>query len=260
MQGPTGGGASLHIHTHHTYTVHVHTGSHLHTLVHMLPCTHITDTQALTPIHSLSTPTRTPHLHTHIRSQTEHGGGCLELRQDLAPRCFQMYGGSRLCLHLTPPSSGQLETSRGRGISLRPSPHRPGREVPALAGQPWPPPESSPERPFFSLASPAAPWFSPGAQVEAAPLHSSVCKVRAVWHCLGGRDGARERGKLISQEKHASGRHSPAHCSLLEDGSLFITRTEGLGLWGPISPCVHCGQCCTPSAANHEPGRTLQLD
>lgn len=261
MQGPTGGGASLHVHTHHTCTVHVHTGSHLHTLVHMLPCTHIThtDTQALTPIHSLSTPTHTPHLHTHIRSQTEHGGGCLELRQDLAPSCFQMYGGSRLCPRLTPPSLGQLETSRGRGTSLRASPHRPGREVPALAGQPWPP-ESSPERPFFSLAPLLLPGSPLGLRSRWAPLHSSVRKVRAVWRCLGGREGARERGKLISQEKHASGRHSPAHCSLLEDGSLFITRTEGLGLWGPISPCVHCGRCCTPSPANHEAGRTLQLD
>ena len=164
----------------------------------MLPCTHIThtDTQALTPIHSLSHP----HTHTTLTHlQTEHGGECLELRQDLVPSCFQM----------------------------------------------------------ASLLLPGSPL---GLRFRRAPLHSSVCKVRAVWGCQGGRDGAREGGKLISQEKHANGRHSPAHCFLLEDSSLFITRTEGLGLWGPISPCLHCGQCCMPSPANHEPGRTLQLD
>ena len=99
----------------------------------------------------------------------------------------------------------------------------------------WPPLPPPPR------GSPGAPL---GLRLGWPPLQSSVGRTGVVWGCWAGKDGAREGGKANFSGKTGKVGGTPQVSALFLNTFLFTTRTEGLGLWGAISPSLHCGLCC----------------
>lgn len=95
--------------------------------------------------------------------------------------------------------------------------------------------------PFFPLASPAV----PGASLRPrSPCHRRPGQ--GCMNCWGGKDGARKGKSVFSQGIRESTQmeRTPARCSHLGDESLFMARTEGLGVRGVISLRLPYGQRC----------------
>lgn len=156
-------------HTHNTHTL---------TLMLMLTLTH-PHTHTVTLLHT-----------THSHTQTEHGGGCLEQRQDLVCCCFQECGGSRLCPAI--PNSALGDSWGQREAENHPEGlPQPGQGGAALTlvwtttGDLW-------SCPFFPLASPAV----PGASLRLQP-HCHLQPGQGCMDCCGGKDGARKRKSVF---------------------------------------------------------------
>lgn len=135
-------------------------------------------------------------------------------------------------------SSRQLGTQGGREPSWRASSARAGRShLDASVGHRG----KSPERPFLPLGLPCCPWASLRPR---SPCHRRPGQ--GCMNCWGGKDGARKGKSVFSRGIRESTQmeRTPARCSHLGDESLFMARTEGLGVRGVISLRLPYGQRC----------------